>query len=312
MHSKKDEEARLRSLISSVLEEGAGLCAPQINYATLHARVHAVCLGFSDRPLLTPLELLAHAHGKGYNKEFRQSVLEGFLTRDTLFFRDKDNFRSLQKWLEKYASFTPSNQHIKIWAPACASGQEALSIAMLWHKLQQDKYNKDAKLEIFASDISTRSIAKAKIGKYNNFDAQCGLAIGDLLNFFDRQTDFGLWQAKRFLFDNIKFFEHNLLHSPPSFLPRKLDWIFVPHTLRDFVENTATRVITRLASLLSPHGWLALSPSEAEIGFRAGFKESEAAHKQGLFARSTFSYPDHSQSNSLLFDNTIYAASLEA
>ncbi len=310
------EKFYLRQALTSVMKEGAGLRAPPLDDASLWARLLAVCASFRDRPLLTPQELLAHAQGERYNEEFRQAVLEGFLSRNTAFFHGREAFRFLQKKLQQNIQTSPqstqrdsatSSRSTKVWSAACASGQEPLSLAILWHNLQKQEDTSGAEFEIYASDLSSRSIEKAKRGLYNNFDAQHGLSVSSLMSYFDQQADGGFWQAKNSLLNSIKFFQHNLLHSPPSFLPRELDWIFVPHTFDRFDANVVERVITRLASLLSSDGWLVLSPCDAEIALRAGFSEDDVAREHGLFSRATFSYPDRISGKSFALDNSASA-----
>ena len=308
------EEFHLRQTLSAVLKEGAGLCVPPLDDDKLLARLLAVCAGFRNRPLLTPQELLAHAQGERCNEIFRQAVLEGFLSRNAVFFRDLTAFRFLQERLQEKLQdrSTSSNsvantptRPIKVWSAACASGQEPLSLSILFHDLQKRSDISGLDFEIYASDISSRSLEKAKKGLYNNFDAQHGLSIGNLMSYFDEQEGGGFWQAKAFLLSGIKFFQHNLLHSPPSFLPRELDWIFIPHTFDNFDAAVAERVITRLASLLSADGWLVLSPRDAELALRAGFSEDALSCERGLFSRATFSYPDRISAKSLASDSSI-------
>lgn len=49
--------------------------------------------------------------------------------------------------------------------PACSTGEEAYSIAMMLMELQDD-ISADIPIQIFGSDLSERAIAKARIGLY--------------------------------------------------------------------------------------------------------------------------------------------------
>ncbi len=296
------DAARLREALTIVLKESAGLTPPPLEDSVLVARLHAACASFRDRPRLTPQELLSLAQGDRFEPVFRDLLLETFSDKDTAFNRDKQMFSYIAENL--LIPKPNAKRPLKIWCAACSTGQEALSLVMAWHKrLQGEPALAEAgtRFVVYASDMSARAVEMARKGRYNNFDVQHGLNVHDLLEFFDEQQGGGFWKAKDTLLAPINFFQHNLLNSPPSLLPRRLDAILLPHTLHNFDDTIAERVLVRLVSLLAPEGWLVLAPFEAEkYGRRlflqpSGRLEESSSLPQGMFSRSTFAYPDRAE-----------------
>ena len=301
--SGTQDAARLREALANVLKEGAGLTLPPLNDSVLVARLRAACAGFAgvhDRPSLSVQEMLAAAEGERFDPTCRNLLLETFSEKDTAFFRDKQRFARITDAL--FARNTKKT--ITIWCAACSTGQEALSLAIAWHKrLQKDAAIEETgrRLVVYASDLSARAVKQARVGRYNNFDVQHGLNVHDLLGFFDEQQGGGFWKAKDFLLSHTTFFQHNLLHSPPSFLPRRLDAVFVPYTLKNFHALCVERVLARMVALLAPDGWLVLAPCEAEhdasklFAQRSSVFSSGFSLPTGVFSRRAFLLPDRGE-----------------
>ncbi len=308
------DAARLREALTIVLKEGAGLLPPPLEDAVLIARLRAACASFHDRPRLSPQELLSFAQGERFEPAFRNLLLETFSDKNTAFFRDKEMLAYIGDNLLKHNA----KKTVTIWCAACSTGQEALSLVMTWYKQQQREHtlgepalgepalgehrlgDTESRLVVYASDMSARVIETARTGRYNNFDVQHGLNVHDLLGFFDEQQGGGFWKAKDALLSHITFFQHNLLRTPPSFLPRRWDAILLPHTLQNFDAAIAERVLVRLVSLLAPEGWLVLAPQEAEkYGERffsqpSGDVAARPSPPKGMLSRRAFAYPDRS------------------
>ncbi len=293
--SGTQDAVRLREALTIVLKESAGLLLPPIEDSVLVARLRAACTSFRDRPRLTPYELLSFAQGERFEPAFRNLVVEIFSDKKTAFFRNKETFAYLGDNLLSLKT----KKTATIWCAACSTGQEALSLGITWRKRMADSAQEETgtRLAVYASDLSARAIKTARTGHYNNFDVQHGLNVHDLLGFFDEQQGGGFWKAKDTLLAHTTFFQHNLLRSPPSFLPRRLDAILLPHTLQNFDASIAERVIVRLVSLLAPEGWLVLAPSEAEQYGERLFSQpvenfSDRAPPKGMLSRRAFVYPD--------------------
>jgi two-component system CheB/CheR fusion protein len=64
-------------------------------------------------------------------------VFREMLIGVTQFFRDGEAFDALSKTIHDVLSSRPENATIRVWAPGCATGEEAYSLAMLLQEAQQ-------------------------------------------------------------------------------------------------------------------------------------------------------------------------------
>lgn len=88
-----------------------------------------------------------------------------FFVSVTSFFRDKIAFESLKSYLYKLLDQKKITDQLRVWVPACATGEEVYSIAILVLEYFE-KNNIKFKTQIFATDISSTVIDKARIGFY--------------------------------------------------------------------------------------------------------------------------------------------------
>ncbi len=91
----------------------------------------------------------------------RVMMIDALATNETHFFREPRQFEFLEQsvypgWREQ----NPSGRHVRIWSAGCSTGEEPYSLAMsaLGHFPRETGFT----FEIFATDISTVVLAKAK------------------------------------------------------------------------------------------------------------------------------------------------------
>ena len=94
------------------------------------------------------------------------ALFQDLLIGVTSFFRNPTAFEALQEkvipnlFIGKHPDST-----IRIWVPGCSTGEEAYSIGILL-KEQMEMLKKNFKVQIFATDIDSRAILKARSGVY--------------------------------------------------------------------------------------------------------------------------------------------------
>lgn len=94
-------------------------------------------------------------------------LFQDLLIQITSFFRDPETFDILCNKIIPEIIKNKSNDNIlRIWVPGCATGQEAYSNAMCLHEFLTN-YPIAVKVKIFGTDISEKSIAKARSGVYS-------------------------------------------------------------------------------------------------------------------------------------------------
>jgi chemotaxis response regulator CheB len=112
-----------------------------------------------ERRVLRRMALSGHEEIDAYLDHLRESQLEQqTLVRDMLigvteFFRDSGAFRALrERVLDPLARKVPSGKTLRVWVPACSTGEEAYSIGMeLLDALES--VGKPATVQVFATDI---------------------------------------------------------------------------------------------------------------------------------------------------------------
>lgn len=183
-------------------------------------------------------------------------VVEAMTTNETSFFRDGHPFDALQKQVlpELFARRTPGKP-IAIWSAACATGQEAYSIAML---VAEHFPQALGEVKILASDLSSVALAKAKAGRYSSLEIGRGLPARMLAQYFRR--DGALFEVQPELRGMIEWEQRNLARSWS--LQARFDVVFLRNVLIYFKPETAAAVLGAVRKVLASDGYLFLGSAE--------------------------------------------------
>ena len=175
----------------------------------------------------------------------------------TRFFRDPAAFERLEKdVLPALISRVPENQEIRVWVAACATGEEAYSLAIALSE-QLRLLNRDNPLKIFATDVHRESLEFAGAGRFPEASI-AGIPPSRLERYFIKQG--GGYQVTPELRKTVVFAPHNVIRDAPF---TKLDWISCRNLLI-YLQPTAQRKILSLFHFgLKPQGILLLGPSES-------------------------------------------------
>ncbi len=141
------------------------------------------------------------------------------------FFRDPKAFRALESELAELIAGRQDGSPLRMWVPACATGEEAYSLVMLLVETLR-RMNKALEVQVFATDLNPAAIQVARAGRYPE-----GIAadVGDsrLARFFVRED--GCYRVKREVRDLVVFAVQNALQRPalhprgPRVLPEPPD-----------------------------------------------------------------------------------------
>ena len=139
------------------------------------------------------------------------------LARDLLisvtgFFRDAPAWAALDALVVARLRAEPkAGETMRIWVSACATGEEAYSIAMLLLEHASSSRTR-FDLKIFASDLQEHNLGVARAGVYPGASVEL-LSQQRVCRFFDRLD--GSYQVKKELRDLIVFARHDVLCDPP-------------------------------------------------------------------------------------------------
>jgi len=130
----------------------------------------------------------------------------------TDFFRDSQVFKMLPEVVFPKILENKKNQEgIRIWVAGCSTGQEAYSIAISLHEYLASK-NISLKVQIFASDISEKSISKARAGIYSRQDIR-RVSENRLARYFTKIES--SYHINKEIRDLCIFASHNFIKDPP-------------------------------------------------------------------------------------------------
>ncbi len=188
-------------------------------------------------------------------------VIEAMTTNETLFFRDRHPFDTLQNdILPELIDLRGQSKCLRIWSAACSTGQEPYSIAILI----RDHFPLLAgwQVEIMATDISPSVLARAREGRYTNFEVQRGLPVQLLVRHFEQTAE--MWRVRPELRRMVTFREFNLLDDPAAL--GTFDIIFCRNVLLYFDVETKRAILERMSQRLRAGGALLLGTSETVYG----------------------------------------------
>ena len=186
-----------------------------------------------------------------------EALFQELLIGVTNFFRDPDAFRALEKIIPKLFTGKSINDTIRVWTAGCSTGEEAYSIAILIKEYMQ-KIQKNFSVQIFATDIDPKAIAKACAGIYPT-DIAADISPERLSHFFKSESNENTYRINKNIRDMLIFSEQNLIKDPPF---SKLDLISCRNLLIYMNANLQKKIIPLFHYALNPGGILFLGSSE--------------------------------------------------
>ncbi len=249
--------------VRKILQERSGLVLGPDKQYLLESRLLPIVRkgGFSD---LTGLIAALRA---APSSALVNTVVEGMTTHESLFFRDKlpfDNFRDVV--MPALIEARQRTKFIRIWCAAAATGQEPYSLAMALKEMSVRLSG--WRVEIFATDLSSDALERAKAGLYSQFEVQRGLPIQMLVKYFSKAGE--RWQIAPEIRDMVTFRHANLLHDFSSF--GLFDVVFCRNVLIYFDAAMKSSVLNRLARSVASDGYLLLGAAETVVGLSDAFR----------------------------------------
>ncbi len=211
-------------------------------------------------------DVLANPGGEEFTK-----LIDGLSTNLTSFFRERNHFDYLeQKLLPPLmaAKRQAGQRRLRGWSAGCSTGEEPYSLAMV---LLQAVSGGDWDVKLLATDISTRVLAQAQRGVYDQKRTE-GLppALRSKYLSASRVQGRTSYEVSPALRDVICFRHLNLMQAWPFTGP--FDFIFCRNVMIYFDKPTQQKLVGRYFDLLSPGGLLFTGHSESLTGITHGFR----------------------------------------
>ncbi len=184
------------------------------------------------------------------------ALLQDLLISVTNFFRDKDAFAALETFIPQLFKGKTASDQIRVWVPACATGEEAYSIAILLHE-QAEKLTHPPSIQVFATDLDQAAIDTARAGRYPH-PIHEDLGKERLRRFFNSEG--GGYRVKRLIRESVLFAMHDLLKDSPF---SRLDLVSCRNLLIYLNRDAQNKVFEIFHFALRPSGKLFLGSSES-------------------------------------------------
>lgn len=199
-------------------------------------------------------------------QEEKAVMLDCITTNQTEFFREAHHWRFLRDtfWPRTFAA--AAGRTVRIWSAACSSGEEAYSILLSY--LKHAPPDPAWQLELLASDLSRRMLARAREGIYPAAKV-ARLPADALARHFTALGD--AYQVDARLRAMVRFERINLA-QPFDWLHRPFDAIFCRNVIIYFDRETQREVLARMRQALVPGGCLFLGHAETPGGVDSGFE----------------------------------------
>ncbi len=208
-----------------------------------------------------------------------QALFEDALITVTRFFRELKSFEALtRRVFPALIRNRHRKQPIRVWVPACSSGEEAYSIAISLVEFLTER-GADHPIQIFGTDVSETMIVKARAGIYRANITQD--VSGERLKRFFNRTDEGYRISKK-IRELCVFARQNLGADPPF---SNIDLISCQNVMIYFGPQLQKQVIPMFHYALKPGGFLLLSPAEGVGSFSKLF--APLNKKQRIYVKTS-------------------------
>jgi two-component system CheB/CheR fusion protein len=184
----------------------------------------------------------------------------------TGFFREPQAWEALKRdVLPKVAKGHEGHDPIRVWVPACATGEEAYSVSMLLLESLEAEGDR-SRPQVFATDVDRDALETARAGVYPESIASA-VPPERLQRFFVKNE--GKYQVRKELRETIVFAPQNVVTDSPF---SRLDLITCRNLLIYLEPEAQTRLISLFHAALKPDGYLMLGTSETTVQQDALFR----------------------------------------
>ncbi|MCX7169917.1 MAG: PAS domain-containing protein [Proteobacteria bacterium] len=197
----------------------------------------------------------------------------------TNFFRDAEVWEHLRsEAIPALLAQHPERKILRAWVPACSSGEEAYSLAMVFKEaLELGKPSERYQLLIYATDLDPEAIEKARKGSYPRNIAADVSPERLARHFIDEETGY---RIKKEIREMVVFAPQNIISDPPF---TKLDILCCRNLLIYFRPQLQKKLLPLFHYALNHGGLLLLGSAETVGNFSHLF--APVNNKTRLFRR---------------------------
>jgi chemotaxis protein methyltransferase CheR len=239
------------------VQEASGIASDGARLTTLRAAVERLGAG-------TPGEVLRGLDDPFDGPALLLALVDEVAVKETFFLRNADELARVD-WRALHAGARArGDDRVRVWCTACASGDEAYSLAILALEAFRPA---PAPVEILATDIAPSALARAREGRYRSRAvAQVPPELRE--RWFLRSGD-GL-RVREPVRALVRFERHNLVRDPiPPLGSPAFDVITCRNVLIYFAAEKVAQTVRGLRGALVLDGRLVLGAADRLSGARA-------------------------------------------
>jgi two-component system, chemotaxis family, CheB/CheR fusion protein len=253
--------------IASILAKHEQVDFSHYKTSTLSRRIHRRCLISGCSNLEDYVRLLE------ISSEERNTLRHDLLISVTQFFRDSQAWQFLENHtIPQLIEKATPGEELRFWVTACATGQEAYSLAILLDEAVE-KSEKDVKVKIFATDLDKEALEKATQGIYPDTIAN-EMSAEKLKRYFLKKDH--SYQVIRRIREKLLFAPHDLTKDAGF---TRMNLISCRNVLIYMQPELQQQVLRNLHFSLGSKGVLFLGEAETVGDFVEEFKPLNQKHK---------------------------------
>ncbi len=186
----------------------------------------------------------------------------------TSFFRDPSMWDALlTNYLPQLIAKCPDNHVIKAWVPACSSGEEAYSLAIIIKEaIDNLPSSRGITVQVFATDIDADTIERARKGVFRK-NSSVDISPKRFKRFFKLEGDDFIRIIPK-VREMVVFAPQNIIKDPPF---TKLDILCCRNMMIYMEPPLQSRLISLFHYSLNPEGLLVLGSAESPGSNGDGF-----------------------------------------
>lgn len=190
------------------------------------------------------------------HKDEIQTLQQALLVSNSQFFRDPASFKELEAIFAKLISQKNSTDTVHVFVPACASGEECYSLAIMFSELREHEQNPPS-LKIVGRDLNAKAIVKAEEGWY--LPTALKHVDGVLLNKYFTKERHG-YRVNSQLREICRFELADVFNTDTA---AHFDMISCRNFLIYLQPDLQNLILKNFYNLLNPHGLLFLGQAES-------------------------------------------------
>ncbi len=250
--------------ISALIYDRTGLSFNESSRFFLEKRLET---RISTLGMTIPEDYLSFLMFDGDSEREWDALITLITTNETYFMREERQLKCFKEDILPELARKSPGKKIRIWSAGCSSGEEPYSVAIL---TKECRHVTDQMIEIFATDINSRVIQRAKEGVYGDSSFR---AVDEAfrLRWFSPEGQ-QKWRLKDEIRKRVTFQRFNLFDMDRYSIFAPFDVIFCRNVIIYFDLEAKVRVVERFYDKLVDGGYLLLGHSESLISVTEKFR----------------------------------------